>query len=168
MVHSLQLLIPDVKLGRINDIFCCLICAYYYYLKLKYLKNWPRYFENHIVARYHLFSKQGYIEYLNQMLFLSTRSNNCESRQLLARATWRLRRNWSLPRHWVRSMWAVRMSYNSHSSISIFRRQLSKIFSYDSAVFLQSFAAMLNSLSCSQSLSFITKGERDGQGEDCG
>ena len=57
-------------------------------------------------------------------------------------------------------MWAVRMSYNSHSSISIFRRQLSKIFSYDSAVFLQSFAAMLNSLSCSQSLSFITKGGR--------
>lgn len=39
VVHSLQLLIPDVKLGRINDIFCCLICAYYYYLKLKYLKN---------------------------------------------------------------------------------------------------------------------------------
>ena len=65
-------------------------------------------------------------------------------------------------------MWAVRMSYNSHSSISIFRRQLSKIFSCGSAVFIQSFVAMLNSLSCFQSLSFITKGGRDGQGEDCG
>lgn len=57
---------------------------------------------------------------------------------------------------------------NSHSSISLFWKQPSKNFStvllYPDTIppkFFQSFAAMLNSITCSQFLSFIPKGRRN-------
>ena len=77
-------------------------------------------------------------------------------------------RNWSLPRPWVRNMWAVRMSLivillflyfeSSH------RRRFSTVVLYPDTIppkFFQSFAAMLNSITRSQFLSFITKGRRN-------
>ena len=75
-------------------------------------------------------------------------------------------RNWSLPRPWVRNMWAVRMSLIFIPLFLYFesshRRRFSTVVLYSDTIpstFLQSFAAMLNSITCSQFLSFITKGK---------